>query len=420
MGVLFRKARKLVLRPGPFFRDMLMRAYPIQLDERIFSAPKKKNTRSKSKKPKKSHLPESAKWDRLDERLIVADHLNVTFPIDVVYTWVDSGDPAFQKVYKQYAAEAGRHVESADHARFRSLDELRYAIRSVFEYAPWVRKIYIVTNGQVPSWLDTKHDKITVVRHDEILDEKYLPTFNSHVIESAIHRIPGIAEHYIYFNDDMLLTRPVAPNYFFSGNGLAYYFISRVTLPDTPIDEHNDTATEWGAKNARKLVMDQFGNNVDQMFAHTFYPQRKSVAEECERRWPEAFDRCRQNRFRNPTDILCTGFLFPHVGHILGQGLFTKTRLFYFNIRKREALKYYAMLMHKKGSESIVWSMCPNDRNSADGDDFPDYAERLQECLDLYYPHPSPAERPFVVSEQPLASNSNEHEEPATYRAALM
>lgn len=390
MPVLSRKIRKLFREPGPFFRDALLRRYPVTVSERIEAEPRK-NSRIKETPAKTVGSSDFERWDHLDERIILGDQLSVAFPIDMVFAWVDASDPAFQAQYNKYASEAAR-PETSDQARFKSLDELRYALRSVFKYAPWVRKVFIVTNGQSPSWLNLENPNIQLVTHDQILQKKYLPTFNSHVIESAIHKIPGLSEHYIYFNDDMMLTRPVKREYFFSGAGLAYLFASKVRLSGSGVNAQKDTATEWGAKNARQLIKSQFNINVDQMFAHTFYPQLKSVAAKCERLWPESFHRCRLNRFRDPSDIYCTGFLFPHVAHILGYGLFTRTRLFYFNIRRREALKYYQMLAQKKGTASIVFSMCPNDRHSADGNDFPDYADHLGKCLEAFYPEPSPAE----------------------------
>ena len=78
--------------------------------------------------------------------------------------------------------------------------------------APWIRNIYIVTNGQVPSWLDTSNPRIRVVTHREIFhDQSALPTFSSPAIEFNIHHIPELSEYFIYFNDDVFLGSPVYP-----------------------------------------------------------------------------------------------------------------------------------------------------------------------------------------------------------------
>ncbi|WP_182057243.1 stealth conserved region 3 domain-containing protein [Pantoea sp. ME81] len=316
----------------------------------------------------------------------------VSFPIDIVFTWVDSEDPNFIEVFNQHAPKDAQKSVLSNTARFKSLDELKYALRSIFEYASWVNKIYIVTNGQHPQWLNINHPRVRIVSHSEILKEEYLPTFNSHVIESAIHHIEGLSEHYIYFNDDMMLLRNVKPEYFFTGSGLGFMFTSKVKLPSAPVNQTYDSATEWGAKNARRMIFSQYGAYPDQMFAHTFYPQLKSVAYLCESMWPDEFDACRRNKFRAMNDILCTGFLFPHVAQITGKAIFTKTRLFYFNIRKRIALDYYRMLKSKKGKDTIPYSMCPNDRSSDDSQDFNDYDKHLKEALQSFYNIPSPLE----------------------------
>lgn len=376
------KLIKLIKSPGVFFRDALVNKYPVKLSdgENYISA-------AGSKKQGKNQKNISDALRSLD-----CDDINVTFPVDIVFTWVDADDPSFIEQFNQYATADAQKSVLSDAARFKSLDELKYALRSIFDYAPWVNKIYIVTNGQKPCWLNDGHPKVRIVPHAEILEQQYLPTFNSHVIESAIHKIEGLSEHYIYFNDDMMLLRKVGPEYFFLNSGLGIMFTSKVRLPRSQINGIYDTATEWGAKNARKLIFSKFGIYTDKMFAHTFYPQIKSVADYCERSWPDEFHRCRQNRFRHSTDLLCTGFLFPHVAQIKGSAIFSKTRLFYFNIRKRTALKYYKMLEDKKGNDSIPFSLCPNDRAADDSRDFEDYSVHLQTALQKYYDTPSPVE----------------------------
>src|SRR6201999_944559 len=94
--------------------------------------------------------------------------------------------------------------------RWRDNGELKFSLRSLHRHAPWIRRIFIVTDQQVPDWLDTAHPKIEIVDHRAIFpDHRFLPTFNSCVIEAFLHRIPGLSAHYLYFNDDVFLGRPV-------------------------------------------------------------------------------------------------------------------------------------------------------------------------------------------------------------------
>lgn len=104
--------------------------------------------------------------------------------------------------------------------RFADNEELRYSLRSLYKFAPWVRNIYILTNGQIPNWLNVHHSRIKVVTHAEVFQNKsHLPTFSSPSIEANMHNIPGLSEHFLYFNDDVFLGRPVYPEDFVSTEG---------------------------------------------------------------------------------------------------------------------------------------------------------------------------------------------------------
>lgn len=107
-------------------------------------------------------------------------------PIDVVYTWVNGSDPEFLDNLKKYVPVTSANSASS---RFSDKDELKYSLRSLEMYAPWIRKVYIVTNGQIPSWLDMDNPRVTLISHQEIfINESHLPTFSSPAIESHIHR----------------------------------------------------------------------------------------------------------------------------------------------------------------------------------------------------------------------------------------
>ena len=95
-------------------------------------------------------------------------------------------------------------------------EELRYSLRSLEMYAPWVRHVFIVTNGQIPSWLELDCPRLTLISHEEIYpDKSHLPTFSSPSIESHLHRIPGLADNFLYFNDDVMLNQPIWPEDFY-------------------------------------------------------------------------------------------------------------------------------------------------------------------------------------------------------------
>ena len=135
--------------------------------------------------------------------------------IDFVIPWVDGSDPVW--IHKRNSVL--QEMKDADECRFRDWDILKYWFRAVECYAPWVRKIHFVTDGQVPDWLNTAHPKLHILDHREYIPSEYLPTFSSHTIELNFHRIDGLSEYFVYFNDDMFLNGKVEPEDFFR-NGL--------------------------------------------------------------------------------------------------------------------------------------------------------------------------------------------------------
>lgn len=140
--------------------------------------------------------------------------------IDLVYLWVNGNDP--QWLAKRNACIGKTEEKSAVNCdgRYADNDELKYSLRSIEKYAPWLRRIFIVTDNQVPVWLDTSNAKVRIVDHKEIMPDVCLPCFNSAVIEHFLYRIPGLAEHFIYANDDMFINKPVTPETFFGKDGL--------------------------------------------------------------------------------------------------------------------------------------------------------------------------------------------------------
>ncbi|MDO4941754.1 MAG: Stealth CR1 domain-containing protein [Lachnospiraceae bacterium] len=132
--------------------------------------------------------------------------------IDFVIPWVDGNDEVWQKKKMQYDPKAGT---DAGVNRYRDWETLKYWFRGVEKFAPWVHHIYFVSDEQVPEWLDLSHPKLTWIDHKDYIPEKYLPTFNANPIELNFHRIKGLSEHFVYFNDDFFLIRPIKPTFFF-------------------------------------------------------------------------------------------------------------------------------------------------------------------------------------------------------------
>ena len=139
--------------------------------------------------------------------------------IDLVYLWVNGNDPAWRAKKAAYTKKEYSDKGMNSEARYVDNGELKYSLRSAELYAPWLRKIFLVTDSQIPEWLDTSNPKIEIVDHSVILPPEARPTFNSRIIEHHLHLIPGLSEHFLYANDDMFFNRPVNPADFFAPDG---------------------------------------------------------------------------------------------------------------------------------------------------------------------------------------------------------
>ena len=155
--------------------------------------------------------------------------------IDFVITWVDMNDPAWQAEFFRYSGDNGGTGNGGAEYRFRDYGLLKYWFRGVERFAPWVRKIHFITSGQIPEWLYAENPRIHLVSHEDYIPAQFLPTFNSAVIERYLHRIPGLADHFVYFNDDFYLIDSIGPDRFFR-NGLPR---------DIAVFQYNPSWSQW-------------------------------------------------------------------------------------------------------------------------------------------------------------------------------
>ena len=158
-------------------------------------------------------------------------------PIDAVYPWVDGDAPAYRESLRAFldSSDQDHLASNLSRIRFQQHDELRYSLRSLAAYAPWIRNVYLVTNGQRPSWLNTACDRLTLVTHQEIFpDPTHLPTFNSFAIQLHMHRISGLSRRFLYFNDDFLLGRPTTRYDFLTPKGGQNLYLEELPAVDDP------------------------------------------------------------------------------------------------------------------------------------------------------------------------------------------
>lgn len=313
---------------------------------------------------------------------------DITFDIDMVFSWVDGNDPEFRA--RRAAAMTNYVVGEGDDAdaRIRQVDELKYALRSVHAFAPWVRRIFIATDSPVPEWL-APHPKITIVRAAEhFTDPSVLPVYNSHAVETQLHHIPGLAEHFLYSNDDMFFGRAVSPATFFSPGGVTK-FIEAPTRIGLGSNHPERSGYENAARVNRQLLWEKFGKIITRHLEHTAVPLRKSVLFELEREFAADFARTQASRFRSSTDISVTNSLYHYYALMTGRAVQNEAaKVLYVDTTLRSGLAKLPKLLKKRKFDFF----CLNDGS------FPEVSaqERAQvvgEFLERYFPVPAPWER---------------------------
>lgn len=310
----------------------------------------------------------------------------VHFPIDLVYTWVDGTDPAWAA---KRASTLGQsyHAEASSAARYLSRNELRYSIRSAFLFAPWLRNIYIVTDEQRPPWLSESDNRVRVVSHREIFsDPTWLPTYNSHAIETQLHHIDGLSEHFLYLNDDMFFGRPVTPNAFFLSNGIAKYFPSQSRVPQGPITEL-DTPVDAACKNNRELLLQRFGSAIVQSMQHVPYALRRSVLQEIEETFPAAYAVTASSAVRSQTDHSFTSSLHQYYSFLTGRGIGGNVRYTYIQLAVQDLAARLDRLLARRDRDTF----CLNDAYSTP-EQLAAQTELLTGFLEKYFPIASPCE----------------------------
>ena len=224
--------------------------------------------------------------------------------IDVVIAWVDGADPEHRIKRKRYLADPGGNAEpervANDERRFSDNDEIRFCLRSIRNYAPWIGTIWLVTDNQFPAAIDrakAERENIRVVDHREIFRgyEQLLPTFNSYAIETMLWRIEGLADRFLYFNDDMMLVGPVEPEDFFSDSG-------KVKLRGRWSDWKEQLERGNTFFSSTKLLgAEMLGYTADHFFSsgHMIYPVLRSAMQELFDEFQPAFLANAAYRFRN-------------------------------------------------------------------------------------------------------------------------
>ncbi len=316
-------------------------------------------------------------------------------PIDAVYCWVDSAEPAWHHDFEQHLyprlerlpAQVGPHL-------FRNNDELRFSLRSLSDYAPWIGHVWLVTNGQIPRWLNRSHPGISLVSHEAIFpDPLNLPTFNSHAIELHLHRIPGLSRYFIYFNDDVFLGRPVDRSVFMAPDGMRQIWLDTWHLPTNPYGGPvHDRAYAYTQSLLDACLSPRFWRRA---IAHMPQLYDRELIAVIQERWPREFTDTSSHRFRSPNDIALRVLYYHYALESKGN-----CRNHHANICGDKPDDYCFVQLRGQREEATILNHLLTTRPMffCINDELDDFAEAdvirhlLRRTLAAYFPRPSPFE----------------------------
>lgn len=249
--------------------------------------------------------------------------------MDFVLIWVDNQDPEWQKEFEKYSY---KYTGEKRELRYRDWENLRFWFRSVEKFTPWVNKIHFVTCGHYPNWLNKEASKLHLVRHSDYIPKEFLPTFNANPIELNLHRIEGLAEEFVYFNDDMFILRPIEKERFFQhgkpcdmavlnaygGDGISAIVMNDLEIINRHFQQRRVIKKYWNKFFTpryrtwifRTLCLLPWPKFTGFCLAHMPQPFLKSTFEELWSKENEALiDTCK-SRFRQKKDV--NQYLFQH------------------------------------------------------------------------------------------------------------
>lgn len=309
-------------------------------------------------------------------------------PVDAVIAWVDDEDPEWRAARDAVVRSWGDGPcvrDSTTVARFRSLGELRYVLRGIERYLPWVRQVLLVTSGQrPPAWLDTS--LVRVVTHAEFMHPDAVPTLNSHAIEAAMWRIEGLSEHFVYFNDDVLVARPIRSNDMFTPEGLPRVCLTDIPVPPGP-PRPGDSAAYVGSRNARSLLAQAGVGDAARLVAHVPGPQLRSIHAELAERFPAELAATERARVRALTDVAP---VFLHTWYALLSGRAERVRMThrYVELSTADGVRHLDVEVRRHDVDYL----CPN--LAADPVlPWSDITKRVDEALSVLLPGRSRFER---------------------------
>ena len=260
---------------------------------------------------------------------------DVDFPIDVVYTWVDASDPAWRAMAGEYM-----DLEALEGDLYEQTDELRYSLRSVETFAPWVNHIHVLSNCTPPSWFKPS-EHVSWIDHAQVADAGMLPMFNSGAIDTLLHRLPGLTEHFLYLNDDFMLWDSVRPSTFYTWDDRSIAHMatnSSLIYLQQLVDAGRAAPSQHSRVNAARLMQTRFGLFPTRVHGHVPYALRRSLLERMESDFAEEIASTRASRTRSDTDVSFIAYLYHHYAYMQGTAVYADAPLSFVTLHNYRRL----------------------------------------------------------------------------------
>lgn len=305
------------------------------------------------------------------------------YPVDIVCPWVDGNDPQWKKDFLKYApaGEGDKRLE-----RYRDWDLMRFWFRGIEKFAPWVNRIHFITCGHYPEWLNINSPKLHLVRHEDYIPKEYLPVFNSHPIELCMHKIEGLSERFIYFNDDIFPIKPMKKEDFFK-NGLpcdmsvetilrplgsellTNYIFNCIALINQHFDKREVIrkhykkwfSPKYGRKLSNNIIMSAIDGFSDFLNTHNVQPFLKSTFEDVWEKCDNHIIQTSLTRFREQNNV--SQYLMRYWQLVQGNFCPAKTtgRCKFISIREKNLPQIEKAVTQQKKS-----LLCLNDTDISD------------------------------------------------------
>ncbi|MDR2890419.1 MAG: Stealth CR1 domain-containing protein [Alistipes sp.] len=313
---------------------------------------------------------------------------NDEFAIDLVYLWVDGNDPAWLARKRAFTGDFREGSETDSPARYESNDELLYSLRSAEMYAPWIRQVFIVTDGQTPPWLDTSNPRVTIVDHREILPPEALPCYNASVIEYFLYKISGLSERFLLSNDDTFFAAPLSPDFFFAPDTNPIVRLKRKVLGKLRQPIKKRFAIGYGQYRqmlfrSARLVERETGKYISSIPHHNIDAYRKSDYKHCaEVLFVNEVKASQRNHTRAEGDFHRSAFSFYALaaGHAHARYVGRRESLI-IRVNRPDFMGFYEKYRPKL--------MCLNDNQRATADD----RRRIKPFLEALFPEKSSFEK---------------------------